>query len=218
MKIIGLDLSINSTGVCVYNDGKSQLKGGDKAPTNKYYIIAADKSLKVSQRNFIEFLSTLNPIESKNAQYKEARICLQYMIYQKEASGVSAMYQQKEMEKSDNIYQIVHRIELIIKKEKPDYVVIEGIAYGSANSKALADLAGLNHAVRYMLNLRGIPFVMITPKSNKKQATGNGAAKKDEMLYAWLACDNRLDSIKDDLKLDDLADAYFLAHAEINFV
>jgi hypothetical protein len=41
-------------------------------------------------------------------------------------------------------------------------------------------------------------------------ATGNGGATKDEMVWAWKKCDYNIKDIND-IKVDDLADAFFLS-------
>ena len=38
---------------------------------------------------------------------------------------------------------------------------------------------------------------------------GNGNATKEEMVYLWFKCDKKMEAYKH-LKVDDLADAYFL--------
>ena len=64
--------------------------------------------------------------------------------------------------------------------------------------------------VRYMLTSLGIPFTIISPTSNKKNATGNGNADKDMMIDAWRRLDHSISDIQD-IKIDDLADAFFLS-------
>lgn len=190
MKTIGLDLSVNSTGVCVYED-----------QVIRYYIVASDQSMTKKKLNFIEeHMMTSDQIFSSGLLY--------YYIYPK-AIGVT--YEEREYAKTENICRIVHYLEEIVLFERPDLVVLEGISYGSLGSAALADLAGLNHTTRYMLNNQHIKWITATPTSVKKAACGNGSAKKDEMIYAWEHCDNRLIQYKSQLKLDDLADSYFLS-------
>ena len=47
---------------------------------------------------------------------------------------------------------------------------------------------------------------------NKKIATGNGGADKDLMIDAWKRLDKSICDV-DSIKIDDLADAFFLAHS-----
>lgn len=139
---------------------------------------------------------------------------LKYIIYDKQVTN-SKLYSEKESAKSFNINVISDSIELIIKKEKPDLVFIEGISYGSTGSAALVDLSGLNFAIRRVLYKLKTKFIVVAPTEVKKNACGNGAAHKDEMIYAWEACDKRLKKYREQLKFDDLADAYFLAKTPI---
>ena len=181
---IGLDLSINSTGICVYND---------KTDEHNYYIIT-------------------HKLTKKQKEFKHKH--LKYILYEKEQPNKADEYREKERKKSANISSIVEQIEIIVQKfnKKGDLVcVIEGISYGSSSSSALADLAGLNHAVRYMLWSNNIPFKIVAPTENKKFAVGNGQADKDVMVAAWKKCQPEMAKIED-LKIDDVADAYFLSH------
>lgn len=184
MITIGLDLSINSTGVCVYND---------KTEEHNYYIIT-------------------HKLTKKQKEFKHKQ--LKYILYEKESPNKIDEYREKERKKSSNIALIVEQIEKIVQKynKKGDLLcIIEGISYGSSSSSNLADLAGLNHVVRYMLWCNNIPFKTVAPTENKKFAVGNGQADKDVMISAWKHCQPEIAKIED-IKIDDVADAYFLSH------
>lgn len=178
MKVIGLDLSINSTGVCINKDNKKF----------KYHIITNKTS-----RSYLNFSN----------KYIEINI---YNKIQPEGD-----YTQKEYIKTQNIYNIVSLIEKIIKKEKPDCCNIEGISYGSRNSGALVDLAGLNFMVRQMLIRNNIKYNIISPTSNKKFAVGNGGVEKDVIIDSFLRLNPYIQDVDKSIKLDDIADAYFLS-------
>ena len=92
-------------------------------------------------------------------------------------------------------------------------VNMEGISYGSTGSAALADLAGLNFAIRMLLIEKGIKFKIVSPISLKVFATNNAGATKEEMSWAWKLLDKEMQDI-DKIKIDDLADAYFLCRYE----
>jgi len=77
---------------------------------------------------------------------------------------------------------IVSSLMEIVDKYKPDVVVLEGIAFMSRNTTALAQLAGLNYMVRSALVERGIPFLIVAPTTLKKYVTGSGNASKDVMM------------------------------------
>ena len=62
--------------------------------------------------------------------------------------------------------------------EWPDICVIEGYAF--AGSK-LSHLAEINGVFKYNLTLNNVPFTTVAPTAVKKQITGNGRAKKEEV-------------------------------------
>lgn len=177
---IGLDLSIKSTGVCVRD-----------TETGKcfYYIIAAkltkkQKAFKHDQLTFIEY-SWLKPDKDDSFHIREQK-------------------------KTNNIWQIKQEIYDIISKWNDVECTIEGISYGSSSSAALADLSGLNYAVRCMLKDNSVPFRLAAPMQLKKFAVGNGGADKVMMTDAWKRCQPEMADISE-IKDDDIADAYFLS-------
>ena len=54
-------------------------------------------------------------------------------------------------------------------------------------------------------------YEILSPTSVKKFAVGNGGAEKDVMIASWKKLDKNIKEITT-IKLDDLADSYFLAH------
>lgn len=62
--------------------------------------------------------------------------------------------------------------------EWPDICVIEGFAF--AGSK-IAQMGETNGIIKYNLTLNKTPFVTVAPTTVKKQITGNGRAKKEEV-------------------------------------
>lgn len=180
MTKIGLDLSINSTGVCINVDGVCD-----------YYIIASKLTKK--QQEFVHpFVHILHYTKNEPA----------------------GEYNEKEAIKTNNINNIVKMIEWILLHKSSskgiDAVNIEGVSFGSTGSAALIDLSGLNYMVRKMLIDNNIPFNIISPTQNKKFATGNGSAVKEVMIDAWKRLDKNISNITE-IKIDDLADAYFLS-------
>ena len=90
------------------------------------------------------------------------------------------------------------------------FVQMEGVSYGSRGSAALVDLAGLNFAIRMTLSGKNIQYNILAPTSIKKFAVGNGSAEKDVMIASWKKLDKNISNISD-IKVDDLADSYFIA-------
>ena len=204
---IGIDPSINSTGICVRTPD-----------TYKYYIICSKMSGKM--KSFIH--NRISIIDYSK----------------KPITGLE--YSDKEYVKSENIHKIIGVIGDIIdhyvqgnslgsnnlytgisdesdkgSDEISDEIIVnmEGISYGSTGSAALADLAGLNFAIRMLLIEKGIKFKIVSPISLKVFATSNAGASKEEMSWAWKLLDKEMGNI-DKIKIDDLADAYFLCRYE----
>ena len=180
MITIGIDQSINSTGICVY-DGVE----------NIYYNVVS--KLTKQQKKFIE----------------SPTFDLSIIKYEKSEPGES--YITKEVAKTKNIYNISKIIENIIKYYSPQQIVLEGVSYSSNGS--VVDLAGLNYVIRMLAMKYNAEIIVIPPTTLKKSAISNGQATKDMMVDAWKRIEN-IDNIQ--IKIDDLADAYFLAHYEKN--
>ena len=174
--IIGIDPSINSTGICVNKNNK-----------NVYYNIVSKRTKK---------------LEKFNSKY------INILFYEKNADK-SLNYNEKEVEKAKNILYICNFIKKIIKKHKPAVVIMEGLSYGSNGQ--LGDLGGLNFSIRMVLHEMGVKFVIVPPTTWKKQQLGIAGAEKDIIVKAWKNIDKNIANI-DEIKLDDLADSYFLAH------
>ena len=186
-KVLGVDQSLNCTGVCLHTIKTTYGKNyNEEKHEYKYWMIPSKPTKKM--------LAFKHP-------------CLIIEPYNRK-TGTD--YISKEIAKSFNIYDICDILSTIIVTEKPDALCIEGIAYGNTGSASLVDLAGLNYCIR-MLSIRyGLELMIASPTSLKKMATGNGGATKDEMVWAWKKCDYNIKDIND-IKVDDLADAFFLS-------
>lgn len=180
MIIIGIDPSINCTGICIYNSLTNN---------HTYYMIVSKCTKKMRE------------FAADNVHIIE---------YNRQESN-KGEYQVKEFNKSNNIYSICTIIRDLIQLYEPDLVQMEGVSYGSRGSAALVDLAGLNFAIRMTILREDIPFNILAPTSVKKFAVGNGGAEKDVMIASWKKLDKNITNITD-IKVDDLADSYFIAH------
>lgn len=120
-------------------------------------------------------------------------------------------YSEKEHIKTKNFNKICMFINDIIELHNPDIIQMEGISYGSKGSSALVDLAGLNFFIRSTILENNIPFNIIAPTGVKKFAVGNGGVEKDVIIASWKKLDKNITNITE-IKLDDLADSYFIAH------
>ena len=181
MITMGIDPSINCTGVCIYDDVNE---------IHYYYMIVAKMNKKMQQFNN-EYINIIS--------YNK-------LDYSKDD------YSTKEFKKSVNVNSICYYIRDIIQHHEPNLIQMEGISYGSRGSAALADLAGLNFAIRMtILGESEMNFNIIAPTSVKKFAVGNGGVEKDVMIASWKKLDKNISNITE-IKLDDLADSFFLAH------
>lgn len=180
---MGIDPSINCTGVCVTGSNENDM----------YIMIPSKMTKRMTSfvNNYIQ-LKCYNKEDYKNEEYEG-----------------------RERIKTNNIYNICKVIDDLIVQYKPDHINMEGISYGSVGSAALADLSGLNFAIRCVIKKHNIPFTIVSPMGLKKFAVANGAADKDLMIYAWKTVQPHLKNVKD-IKVDDLADAYFLAHYKLS--
>lgn len=79
------------------------------------------------------------------------------------------------------IKNICNSIDNFMTKEKPNYIIIEGLAYG-AKGRAVMTLGGLSHMIREVFLSKEIPFIIIPPKTLKKYWTGSGNANKTMMI------------------------------------
>lgn len=196
---VGIDPSINSTGICIrlFDNEGNNVK-------DKFYIIKGGKLNKKEKK-----------AESENLDI------FQYVLYDKIETSESENNHEFEMIKTNNFIKIVDEAYNIINNEYRKYdtpedpiyniwVCQEGISYGSTlRTKSIFDLAGLN----YMLRMRfirannDINYIIATPGEVKKYATGAGNANKDLMECVFRAHYPNLNLPK----IDDIADAFFMS-------
>lgn len=110
-----------------------------------------------------------------------------------------------EMER--RLYDIINRIRGQVDRHDPTFAVIEAPSFGSKFGST-DERAGLRWGVIHMLATRSIAIAQVSPKSRAKYGTGNGNAKKLEVLTAvrgnYAHCDLTI-------RTDDEADALILA-------
>lgn len=192
---VGIDPSMNSTGVCVLvYDEDNQLK------EDKFYIIKNGKLNKKEQK------AELDNIEK-----------FSYCLIERDKD--SENNHESELNKTRYFMDIVSEILGIINTTNYRfgrfcniYVCIEGISYGSSQTRSVFDLAGLNYMIRSGLikNSKGLTFNLTvgTPQEIKKFSTGKGNSAKDIIVQAFKAIYPELVLPK----VDDIADAYFMAN------
>lgn len=192
---IGIDPSLNSTGVCL-------LYYGNNEKIKEYFAITKPNSLN-----------------KKEQEAQEKYLNFDYHIYEKFDLSKIEDNHIKEIKKTSNYIKNAQKIYSIISEntnyEDNIYLVLEGISYGSSiRTKSVFDLAGLNYMIRFLLfRLSGVKYdnlihgAFIPPTEIKKFATGKGNANKAKIIeeFKKIYPDFNLP------KLDDICDAYFMA-------
>lgn len=189
---IGIDPSINSTGMTIRTD----------TGFCRFFIIKGDKLTK----------------KEKNAQLDNSEI-FEYCLYQKENVKDTNNAHERELAKAhnlstiaDTIYNIIEELLLQFRKTSSiDSVTIcmEGISYGSIHSAAVMDLAGLNYLIRDRLHHHTVVgTLLVTPPAEVKRFyTGSGNANKQLMISTFKGSFPDFDLPK----LDDIADSDSMA-------
>lgn len=189
---IGIDPSINSTGMTIRTD----------TGFCRFFIIKGDKLTK----------------KEKNAQSDNSEI-FEYCLYQKENVKDTNNAHERELAKAHNLSTIADTIYNIIeeflhqlrKTGTIDSVTIcmEGISYGSIHSAAVMDLAGLNYLIRDRLHHHTVVgTLLVTPPAEVKRFyTGSGNANKQLMISTFKGSFPDFDLPK----IDDIADSDSMA-------
>lgn len=189
---IGIDPSINSTGMTIRTD----------TGFCRFFIIKGDKLTK----------------KEKNAQSDNSEI-FEYCLYQKENIKDTNNAHERELAKAHNLSTIADTIyniieELLQKFRKTstiDSVTIcmEGISYGSIHSAAVMDLAGLNYLIRDRLHHHTVVgTLLVTPPAEVKRFyTGSGNANKQLMISTFKGSFPDFDLPK----IDDVCDSEGMA-------
>lgn len=191
---VGIDPSINSTGVCV-----SALDH----TFNIYYILPSKMTKKA--KTWTENVDWLKVEE-----------------YEKLPINDIDIYYKKEFVKFGNLVVLAQTLscvlDIIMSQYDIDYVTMEGVSYGSVKGAALVDLSFLNAMLRLKLVEKGLKYYIVAPTEVKKFAVGNGSAEKSIIINSWQRLDPKTQQIPDYVKCDDLADAYFMAHYNPEFL
>ena len=189
---IGIDPSINSTGMTIRTD----------TGFCRFFIIKGDKLTK----------------KEKNAQSDNSEI-FEYCLYQKENVKDTNNAHERELAKAHNLSTIADTIYNIIedllqqlrKTGTIDSVTIcmEGISYGSIHSAAVMDLAGLNYLIRDRLHHHTVVgTLLVTPPAEVKRFyTGSGNANKQLMISTFKGSFPDFDLPK----IDDVCDSEGMA-------
>ena len=189
---IGIDPSINSTGMTIRTD----------TGFCRFFIIKGDKLTK----------------KEKNAELDNSEI-FEYCLYKKENVKDTNNAHERELAKAHNLSTIADTIYNIIeellqqfrKSSTIDSVTIcmEGISYGSIHSAAVMDLAGLNYLIRDRLHHHTVVgTLLVTPPAEVKRFyTGSGNANKQLMISTFKGSFPDFDLPK----IDDVCDSEGMA-------
>lgn len=104
---------------------------------------------------------------------------------------------------------LTERIVEALNGDRPDLVIIEAFAGGGPGRLANIASAEVGGIVKAMLARGLIDFAEVAPSSLKKYATGDGRAKKPDMIAAAYEAGATLSA----LDADNEADAWLLRHA-----
>lgn len=201
---IGVDPSINSTGVTIMLIDPSTLRGIEE----QYYIVKGNKLTK------------------KEKAAEETLGNFEYLLYEKMDLKGTDEYK-RERYKAINLSNIADTIARNIKllidvynAQHEDayigdiYCCMEGISYGSIHSSAVMDLAGLNYLLRdRLMKVVNWQLYVCPPAQIKMFATGVGNAKKEQMVESFVSIHPEMKQIP---KNDDLADSYFMCKWMLN--
>ena len=189
---IGIDPSINSTGMTIRTD----------TGFCRFFIIKGDKLTK----------------KEKNAQSNNFEI-FEYCLYQKENVKDTNNAHERELAKAHNLSTIADTIYNIIEELLQQFrktstidsvtICMEGISYGSIHSAAVMDLAGLNYLIRDRLHHHTVVgTLLVTPPAEVKRFyTGSGNANKQLMISTFKGSFPDFDLPK----IDDVCDSEGMA-------
>ena len=189
---IGIDPSINSTGMTIRTD----------TGFCRFFIIKGDKLTK----------------KEKNAQSDNSEI-FEYCLYQKENVKDTNNAHERELAKAHNLSTIADTIYNIIEEFLQQFrktstidsvtICMEGISYGSIHSAAVMDLAGLNYLIRDRLHHHTVVgTLLVTPPAEVKRFyTGSGNANKQLMISTFKGSFPDFDLPK----IDDVCDSEGMA-------
>lgn len=181
---IGIDPSINSTGMTIMNN----------EGYCRFFII---KGCKLTKKEL-----------KAQEQYADM---FEYVLYDKQEVKDSENAHERELYKTHNLVGISDIIlkTIIENTGKADNITIcmEGISYGSVKSSAVMDLAGLNYLLRDRIIKLCCDLYVCPPGEIKKYYTGSGNANKELMINTFKGTFQDFELPK----IDDIVDSYAMA-------
>lgn len=187
---IGIDPSINSTGITIKNsDGSCN-----------FFIVKGGRLTKKEKEASLKYVDIFKYILYDKKEVKETEDRYEFELAK--AHNLSCI--------ADTILSLINDIIYNMNKEskvESISICMEGISYGSIKSAAIMDLAGLNYLIRDRLKEKFDNFFICPPAEIKKFYTGSGNSNKDLMIKAFRGTFPDLNLPK----IDDLVDSYAMA-------
>lgn len=184
---IGIDPSINSTGICIH-----EFDDNDKLLNIHFFIVKPNKLKKKEEKLSIHNFA--------------------FVLYNKEDISKHKEYHRQEYYKTVNLINLADAIinTILPYINENTIIVMEGISYGSSQrTKSIYDLAGLNYLIRNRVLQYKIKELFICPPSEiKKFAAGKGNAQKDIISTGFSILFPEFEQLD---KIDDIADAYYMS-------
>lgn len=124
----------------------------------------------------------------------------------------------KELEFNRRLLLIGERIDMIIKKYNPEFLIIEKLFFNT-NQKTATKVAEVRGVIIYLSLKNKMKVCQYTPLEIKMALTGNGRSDKKQVIFMT----KKLIKIKKEIKFDDEYDAiatgltFFAYEKNINY-
>ncbi|MEK7209075.1 MAG: crossover junction endodeoxyribonuclease RuvC [Patescibacteria group bacterium] len=112
----------------------------------------------------------------------------------------------RQLSFEERLYNLVEKIELIIKKQQPDLLALEKVFFTTNHKTAMA-VAEVRGAIIYLAQKLKLPVINLTPLEVKSAIAGYGGANKEQIKQMVQKILNK----KQIFKYDDEADALAIA-------
>lgn len=194
-RIIGIDFSLNSTGVCIKENGEYQ-----------FFWFPSDSNTKIAIK---KVSSIMNVFLHKRTKIKKTKKLSKKQKL--ETNTNESFYRDKS---KIDVIQASNLAHLIIDKLKikgSDIIGFEGYSYGSFG-QATIDLIHYQSVLRHEISKITDNFNVFSPTEIKSFFTNQGNSDKIQMIDSAIKENETLDKLFKDLNykkpIDDLSDAY----------
>ena len=159
MIYVGLDMSLRSPGMCVYD--------------------AEQKSMHLYGWKQRKKDNKFQPYHVESCTIEKPFTVSKFFV---------DLFPQIREDRWDAIVDIVGHIESVLEKLPVNKlrVAIEGYAHNMKQSSSMSVLSELGGALRYMLQRKNIYWEEVSPKTGKKDFGGTGNATKEDMIRKYI--------------------------------